>query len=178
MFEHHARSAAIFALRWVRAKSSCRVLFRLRQHVIQKRAEVGLDDLEFARCHRDGLWKVVDDLGAIEHDHRMANRARQLGPQTTSWPGLSTSTGAGDGRSSYDQVGPGSIARIRFPPHRTSQSSVTLWPARIVLIRTIDAGYQGERKLGLKRPENWSSLGVLESNRAPVEAAGEIQTCA
>jgi putative ABC transport system substrate-binding protein len=67
------------------------VLFRLRQHVIQKRAEVGLDDLEFARCHRDGLWKVVDDLGAIEHDHRMANRARQLGPQTTSWPGLSTS---------------------------------------------------------------------------------------
>jgi hypothetical protein len=108
----------------------------------------------------------------------MANRARQLGPQTTSWPGLSTSTGAGDGRSSYDQVGPGSIARIRFPPHRTSQSSVTLWPARIVLIRTIDAGYQGERKLGLKRPENWSSLGVLESNRAPVEAAGEIQTCA
>jgi hypothetical protein len=55
---------------------------------------------------------------------------------------------------------------------------VTLWPARIVLIRTIDAGYQGERKLGLKRPKNWSSLGVLESSQAPVEAAGEIQTCA
>jgi hypothetical protein len=47
---------------------------------------------------------------------------------------------AGDGRSSHAQLGPGSIARIRFPPHCTGQASVTLWPARIVLTRAIDAG--------------------------------------
>jgi hypothetical protein len=32
------------------------------------------------------------------------------------------------------------MARIRFPPHRTGQASVTLWPARIVVTRAIDPG--------------------------------------
>jgi hypothetical protein len=63
---NHPGPALIFAAKLILAKSSFRVLFRPSQGVVQERAEVGLDDLEFARCHRDGLWKVVDDLGAID----------------------------------------------------------------------------------------------------------------
>jgi hypothetical protein len=50
--------------------------------------------------------------------------------------------GTGDGLLSpgFVQLGPDSIPRIRFPPHCTGQASETLWPARIVLTRAIDAG--------------------------------------
>jgi hypothetical protein len=117
MFEHHAWPAVIFAARGLHAKSSFRVLFRPSQRVVQKRAEVGLDDVELALRYRDGLGKVVDDVGAVAHDPRRANRPRQPGIQTTSGLNLGTPKAAGDRRSSYAQLGPGSIARIRFPPH-------------------------------------------------------------
>jgi hypothetical protein len=40
-------------------------LFHALQHVIEQRAEVGLDDVQFALGDRHNFAKVVDDLRAV-----------------------------------------------------------------------------------------------------------------
>jgi hypothetical protein len=41
---------------------ACFQLLRLSQGVVQKRAEIGLDDIEFALRDRNGLKKIVYNL--------------------------------------------------------------------------------------------------------------------
>jgi hypothetical protein len=38
---------------------------RALQHVIEQRAEIGLEDVEFALRHGHNCWKIVDDPRAV-----------------------------------------------------------------------------------------------------------------
>src|SRR5262249_34224816 len=58
--EHTLQPAFIVATSWIVAKG-CFELFRHSQGVVEKRPEVGLDDVKFAPGYRDLLRKVVDN---------------------------------------------------------------------------------------------------------------------
>jgi hypothetical protein len=57
-------------------------LFRHSQGVVQKRPEIGLDDIEFTPRYRDLLRKIVDNDRAGASD-RFTTMPRQLGIPTT-----------------------------------------------------------------------------------------------
>ena len=73
--DHLARPALIFAARRILAKSSFRVYSVRPKASSKKRAEIGLDDVEFALRYRDVLRKIVDDVGAIERDRQKGELA-------------------------------------------------------------------------------------------------------
>lgn len=143
--------------------------FRPSQDIIQKRPEIGLDDLEFTPRYRDLLRKVIDNAWAGPPGRATTNAPRQFGSPTTlsvgtigqarsalnlSLPGLAGPTrpaariGPGD---------PGSRRRTGFPPHGTVQASVTLARAHR-LTRAIDAVYKADGSHSRGISENWSSL--------------------
>jgi hypothetical protein len=54
------------------------------QHVVEKRAEIGLDDVKFALSHRNNCWKIIDNLRALTRSAErtvleLALRARAIG---------------------------------------------------------------------------------------------------
>ena len=54
------------------------------QHVVEKRAEVGLDDVKFALSHGYNCWKIIDNLRALTRSAErivleLEQRARAIG---------------------------------------------------------------------------------------------------
>src|SRR5215207_216776 len=121
----------IFAARWVLAKGGFRVLVRLSQGVVQKRPEIGFDDVDFSPRYRDLERKIVDNVWADPRDPITTNGPRQLRFPTTLdgrtlvqmrsalSPSLSRRAGAVLTRSDarIDPGDPASRQQTEFRPH-------------------------------------------------------------
>jgi len=109
---HLAVAGDIVAVVGVRAKAFL-PLFRALQHVIEHRAEVGLNDVQFALADRYNFAKIVNDLGAV---------GRVRSTVETAWRAQAAGTSA----PVVVRVDPRRRSRAGLPPHRIGQAFVML----------------------------------------------------
>jgi len=110
--------------------------FRPPKHVIEQRAEVGFDDVEFTPSQRDGLRHIVQDLQSGLNGGRPTpyrTPGRRLSTALLGGSIVRTQSGTSIRRpscakavlSAPDRVNLSSRCRMGFPPHRKGQASVT-----------------------------------------------------
>ena len=132
---HLAVTEDIVAAVGIRAKAFL-PLFRALQHVVEHRAEVGLDDVQFALADRYNFAKIVNDLGAV---------GRVRSTVETAWRAQAAGTSA----PVVVRVDPRRRSRAGLPPHRISRSFVILRTRT----RAIDDPYPAGTKAGARLAE-------------------------
>ena len=117
-------------------------LFRALQHVVEHRAVVGLDDVQFPLADRDSFAKVVNDLAALGWLRSTMETARHAQAADTS-------------ALVVVRVDPRRRSRAGLPPHRISRSFVILRTRT----RAIDDPYPSGTKAGARLAETRVVLG-------------------